>query len=169
MSKKRALVTGGTSGVGLSIVRALVARHVHVHFVGTNVSKGRAIEQELGAAAEFVQLDLSDLAGVRRFARGFRDAVPALDVLLNVAGLMLPTRQVTGEGFEKTFAVGYLSAVLLSTELAPLLEKAPGGRILNVAGVPRFILKTRLDLDDLGFETNYQGMRVAIGVALRAR
>jgi retinol dehydrogenase-12 len=167
MDKKIALVTGGTSGVGLSILRELVERDVHVHFIGTSSNKGKAIELELngpnGRRCDFIQLDLSDLGAVRAFAKRFRTEVPVLDLLLNVAGLMLPRRQVTSEGFEKTFAIGYLSAVLLSTELAPALEQASQARILNVGGLPRFVLKPgRLDLDDLGFEKDYSGMRVAI-------
>lgn len=166
MREKIALVTGGTSGVGLSVLRALVKEGFHVHFIGTNSAKGREIELEFNRpddrACEFIQLDLSDLAAVRVFARRFRSEVPKLDVLLNAAGLMLPRREVTPQGFEKTFAIGYLSAVLLSTELAPALEKAAHPRIANVAGLPRFVLAQRLALDDLGFETDYAGMRVAI-------
>ena len=166
MTKKIALVTGGTSGVGLSILRSLVRKGFHVHFIGTNSGKGAAIEAEFngpnGRVCDFIQLDLSDLSAVRVFAERFRSEVPSLDLLLNVAGLMLPSRRVTSEGFEKTFAIGYLSAVILSTELAPALEKSGGARILNVGGLPRFVLARRIDLDDLGFEKNYKGMSVAI-------
>ena len=70
---------------------------------------------------------------------------------------------MTPEGFEKTFAIGYLSAILLCTELAPALAKGEQARIVNVAGVPAMVLKAdRLDLSDLNFEKNYSGMRVAI-------
>ena len=168
MDKRIALVTGGTSGVGLSLVRALVERDSHVHFIGTSSDKGRAIESELNGSAgrvcDFIQLDLSDLGAVRAFARRFRDEVQRLDVLLNVAGLMLPRRQVTPEGFEKTFAIGYLSAVLLAMELVPALARASGARILNVAGSPRHVLApSRLDLSDLAFEKDYGWIRAATG------
>lgn len=167
MSPKVALVTGGTSGIGLSIVRALAARGMEVHFVGTNAERGQSIEAELNSrfdgSCHFVQLDLADLTAVRTFARRFSDAVPALHRLVNVAGLMLPVRTETAEGFEKTFAVGYLSAIVLSLELVGALERDGAARIANVAGLPRFVLNPdRLDPTDLAFEKDYDGMRVAI-------
>jgi retinol dehydrogenase 12 len=166
MSTKIALVTGGTSGVGRSILPELVKAGFFVHFIGTNADKGRAIESELngpnGPVAAFVQLDLSDLGKVKEFAVGFRTEVPTLDLLLNVAGIMLPERQVTPEGFEKTFATGYLSAFLLIRELTPSLANAGHGRIANVAGVPALVLKQGLDFEDLGFTKNYKGMPTAI-------
>ncbi len=75
---------------------------------------------------------------------------------------MAPKRIMTDEGFEKTFAVGYLSAFMLSTELAPLLEQADHGRITNVAGVKSFILNAKLDFDDLTFSKNYGTFKTAI-------
>ena len=113
---KTALVTGGTAGVGLSIARALVRDGVFVHFVGTNAAKGRGIESEVNAdrpRARFIQLDLSRPGDVQAFARRFAEEVPTLDVLANVAGVMLATRQQTDEGFEKTFAIDHLAAFVL--------------------------------------------------------
>lgn len=166
MSKKIALVTGGTSGVGLSILPELVKDGFFVHFVGTNEARGRAVEEELNGADDpvvsFVRLDLSDLPAVRAFAEGFREEVPVLDLLLNVAGVMLPERQVTPEGFEKTFAIGYLASFLLCRELTPSLAAAEHARIVNVAGVSKFVLTPRLDFEDLHFEKGYSGMPVAI-------
>jgi retinol dehydrogenase 12 len=166
MSKKIALVTGGTSGVGLSVARELVKRDFFVHVVGSNALKGASVEAELNAAGEvsrFVRLDLSDVAEVHAFALAFAEEHPVLDLLLNVAGVLLPRRHVTDHGFEKTFAVGYLAAFVLCTELAPALAKSQAPRILNVAGKPGLILKPdRLDFDDLGFERSYNGVRAAI-------
>lgn len=167
MSHKTALVTGGTAGVGLSIVRALAHRGVEVHFIGTSDEKGRRIEQELNGtgnmAARFIKLDLSTLRDVRDFAEAFRSEVPQLDLLANVAGATLPERQETGEGIEKTFAIGHLSAFVLSRELAPMLERADHPRIMNVGGVPQFILRPRPDFETkLEFTENYNGMQAAI-------
>jgi hypothetical protein len=80
-----------------------------------------------------------------------------LDLLANFARLMLPEWQVTNEGFEKTLATGYLSVCVLCRKLMPSLSKAANPRIVNVAGVPRFVLTQLLDLDDLAFEKKYGG------------
>ena len=164
--KRIALITGGTSGVGLSILPDLVKAGFHVLFVGTNDEKGRDIEVELNAsdpsASTFVKLNLSDLRAVRDFAQQFRIDYPALDLLLNVAGAMFPERRVTEEGFETTFAIGYLSAFVLCRELAPSLANVNHSRVVNVAGLPRLVLNPALDFENLDFKKNYKGMRVAI-------
>lgn len=169
MTHKTALVTGGTSGVGLSIVRGLVKSGAHVHFIGSNADKGRRVEQGLSAEADrreghctFIQLDLSQLRAVHDFATHFTATVPALDLLVNVAGVVLPTRQETAEGIEKTLAIGYLAPFVLCRELAPLIAEAPHGRIVNVSGTPRFLLKPRLDFDDLQLTRGYTLLRAAL-------
>jgi NAD(P)-dependent dehydrogenase (short-subunit alcohol dehydrogenase family) len=90
-------------------------------------------EQELkesgDAVCRFMQLDLSNLHDVRDFARAFRSEVPHLDILANVAGVTLTERQETGEGVEKTLAIGHLSAFLLCRELAPLSQNRRSWRV----------------------------------------
>ena len=163
---KRALISGGTSGIGLSIAKALLPMNYEVLLIGRNSEKGRAIEAALNAdypeQTQFIQLDLSDINAVKGFAKEFSGTHNKLDLLANVAGVMEAKRQTTSEGFERTFAVGYLSAFVLSTQLAPLLEKAPYGRIANVAGVASFVFKARLDFDDLTFSRNYGSFKTAI-------
>ena len=166
MSEQRiALVTGGTSGVGLCLVRTLTSDGAFVHFVGTNTARGAAIEAELNATRRccaFWAVDQSSLAATREFAKRFRRDVPRLDLLANVAGVLMAGRRETDEGHEKTFAIGYLSPVLLTLELVGSLERSSAARVINVSGSPRFALRRRLDLDDLAFETQYSGVRAAI-------
>jgi len=164
---KLALITGGTSGIGVSIAKALLNQGQYgVVLIGRNASKGNAVIASLEAAhpgrAKFVQLDLSDIGAVKKFAKQFAANHESLDLLANVAGVMQSKRTLTKEGFETTFAVGYLSAFVLCTELAPLLEKTPHGRIANVAGVARFIFNGKLDFDDLTFKQGYSSFKTAI-------
>ena len=166
MTKKIALVTGGTSGIGLSLVKELVENNFYVHFIGTSKEKGKRIESELNTVnnsrCKYIELDLSNLKKVKAFADRFKSEVSQLDILLNVAGVMVPKRQETEEGLEKTFAIGYLSAFLLSRELLPILSKVPHSRIINVSGMPSKVLKPILNFDNLNFMTNYSGMSVAV-------
>jgi NAD(P)-dependent dehydrogenase (short-subunit alcohol dehydrogenase family) len=145
---KIALVTSGTSGIGLSLLLVLIEAGFSVHFIGRYAEKGQQIKSELKAAHHsgvpcFVQLDLSNLG--------------------NVAGLMLLLEhQVTNEGFQKTFTIGYLSACILCHKLTSSLAKAANLQIVNVAGMPTFVLMQWLDLDDLGFEKKYNVMDSAM-------
>ena len=96
--RKVALVTGGTAGVGKSLLPALRDNGFDVYFIGTSEEKGRALENELktngNSRCTFIQLDLSNMANVREFARSFLSKEPKLHLLLNVAGLTLPERVV---------------------------------------------------------------------------
>ena len=166
MNGKVALVTGGTAGVGLSLVRALVRDGTFVHFVGRNVASAQAIEDELNTGPEpvcrFVELDLSSLREVDAFTKRFSEQVPKLDLLANVAGVMLRTREETEEGNERTFAINHLAAFLLSVRLRALLARAESPRILNVSGAPAHLLKPCLDFDNLQLTSGYSLIRAAI-------
>ena len=184
--KKVALVTGGTSGIGLSLLPFLLQANYRIYFIGRNAAKGKEIETKLNdeynqrendsphTVATFIQLDLSDLDSVKTFAIKFREEIePKLDLLANIGGMMVPERQTIPKyGYEKTLAVNYLSAYILCTELAPSLTKAAAdassnnnnkpSRIVNIGGVG---LDYRTDLEDLAStksSNKYDGMAVAV-------
>lgn len=168
MENKVALVTGGTGGIGLSIIKALIKANYDVYFVGFNEDKGRKIERELKETlknqnnmVQFSQLDLSDLNAVRIFAEDFTNSKSRLDLLLFAAGTILPTRQETPEGVEKTLATGYLSTYILCEALEPLLEKGDRPRILAVGGASYVVLKECLDFEDFNNLQNYNGFKAS--------
>jgi len=162
-ARKTALVTGGTSGVGLTLARALANSGAEVYFVGTSQAKGERVEQELDqGTGRFIRLDLSDLHAVRSFAQAFATEHDALDVLVNAAGVMLPTRQVTSDGNERAFTISHLAPFVLSHQLLPILANAAHGRIVNVSGAPSQLLKPSLDFDNLQLRSNYTLMRSTI-------
>jgi len=165
MKNKIALITGGTSGVGLSLVKELSKNNYDVYFIGTNEQKGLEIETELNALNlsnnTFINLDLSNINDIKKFVLTFKNKVSHLDLLANIAGVFLPKRIETKEGVEKTFAIGYLSSFILCTELTGLLEKSKNGKIINVAGVASQVLKPILDFKNLDFKTNYSPIKSA--------
>jgi NAD(P)-dependent dehydrogenase (short-subunit alcohol dehydrogenase family) len=165
-SMKTALITGGTSGVGLSIVKELVQRDYRVLLIGSNNERGQKIALELNTkrpkSTQFILLDLSGIRSVHQFSEEFIKNHDRLDVLANIAGVLYPTRQETQEGLEKTFVISYLSAFLLSTKLVPLLENTPGSRIVNVGAAPSKMFNTRIDFDDLSFLKKYNGFKTSL-------
>jgi NAD(P)-dependent dehydrogenase (short-subunit alcohol dehydrogenase family) len=138
MQGKTVLITGANQGIGKASALELARRGAKVVLVSRNEAKGKAALEEVRAAAKgepplLLVADLASLADVRRLAADFRKEHDKLDVLLNNAGLIVPTRQTTADGFEETFAVNHLAPFVLTGELLDLLKKTHGSRIVNVS------------------------------------
>lgn len=159
MENKNALITGGTSGIGLSIVRYLAANNYNISFIGTNVQKGKEIEQELSECStgtiSFIHLDLRNLNSVYQFARDFRERYQYLNLLANIAGGLFPKRRIAEDGTEANMAVSYFSAYILSTELVPILKNAQNSRIVNVGAKPSIVQKESIDFNDFQMKDSY--------------
>lgn len=125
----KALVTGGTSGIGYGVACQLIEQGWAVTIVGRNKQRGKAIAADTGV--EFIQADLSLMSEVDRLAAGLQTP---LDALVLCAGIvdMRAEVQFTGEGYERTFATNYLSRYLLSQRLLP--QMTDGGSIVMVSG-----------------------------------
>jgi NAD(P)-dependent dehydrogenase (short-subunit alcohol dehydrogenase family) len=93
---KGALITGGTSGLGLAIARRYVEEGAGVVFTGRNGAAGRRIEQELGelGRAWFVEADATDAVSVDRSVAAAVERIGSLDVLINNAGVALMASSV---------------------------------------------------------------------------
>ena len=158
MQGKTALVTGGTTGIGLVTARALAEKGAAVTIVGRNPQRGeqaaRAIRAEVpGAEVRFERADLSLLDESRRLARNIAESIDRLDVLVNNAGAIFSRRRVTADGLEATFALNHMSYFLLTNLLLNRLRAAETGRIVVVASVAH--RRARLDFDDLQCERRY--------------
>ena len=158
MQGKTALVTGGTTGIGLVTARALAEKGAAVTIVGRNPQRGeqaaRAIRAEVpGAEVRFERADLSLLDESRRLARNMAESMDRLDVLVNNAGAIFSRRRVTADGLEATFALNHMSYFLLTNLLLNRLRAAEAGRIVVVASVAH--RRARLDFDDLQCERRY--------------
>lgn len=159
MKNKIAIVTGGTSGIGLSIVKALSEESYLVYFIGTNARKGKAIERQY--KSKFVKLDLGNLEEIRNFVDSLKSIHNHIDLLANIAGGLYPQREETEAGIEKNFAISYLSAFYLTNELIPLLKQSSEARIVNVAADPSIINKAQLDFKDLNSKKAYNGFKAS--------
>ena len=121
------LVTGANTGIGFAATKALAARGARVLLGCRSVDKAdraiEAIRSELGDVdLDVVELDQADLAGVRRAAEQVADE-PRLDVLVNNAGIMMPPRELTADGFESQFGVNHLGTFALTSLLLPKLAE----------------------------------------------
>jgi len=171
MNQEKALISGGTSGIGKSMVFALAEQGYEVHFIGSSPDKGQKMERELQrlypeSHPSFYPLDLSDFKAIERFSQKFLENHSRLNLLVHTAGVLLPERKETAGGLEQTFAVSYLASCMLSLRLIPLLKNCSKAKILNAAADPAILSKETLDFDDLQSCKNYKPFQVSTRAVL---
>ena len=142
------LVTGANSGIGRAMVEALAARGGHVVLAARSEERTRPVldgirAQRRSAAVEFLHVDVSDLASVRRAAAAYLATGRPLDVLVNNAGVG-GTNGLSADGFDLTYATNHIGPFLLTSLLLPAIERAPQGRIVNVSSIGHMQVK-RID------------------------
>jgi retinol dehydrogenase 14 len=94
--------------------------------------------------------DFSSQASIRALAGEVLGKLDRLDVLVNNAGAVNKTRELTVDGIEKTFAVNHLGYFLLTNLLLDLIKRSAPARVVTVASIGH--RRGTLDFDDLGFE-----------------
>lgn len=142
------LVTGANSGIGRAMVEALAGRGASVVLAARSKERTEPVLDGIrrshpGANAEFLEIDVSDLASVRTAAGRFLATGRPIDVLVNNAGIA-GTRALSRDGFDLTYATNHIGPFLLTNLLLPRLRAAPEGRIVNVSSVAHMGVK-RLD------------------------
>ncbi|HEX5115878.1 MAG TPA: oxidoreductase [Pseudonocardiaceae bacterium] len=128
---RTAVVTGGNAGIGLDTARVLADRGARVVLAGRDPDKGRRAAEGIGGDVDVVRLDLASLASVHAAAEAVRDTCPALDLLINNAGVMAAPRARTEDGIELTFATNHIGHFAFTGLLLDLLR--PGGRVVTVS------------------------------------
>ena len=138
------LITGANSGLGFETTKFLLERGATVIMCCRDLLKGEKAKQELlkfnfSGNIELVELDLSDLINVKKFAESIKNKFNHLDALINNAGIMAPPKTFSKQGFEIQFAVNHLAHMSLTLELLPMLEEKNNSRVVTVtSGVQYF-------------------------------
>ena len=157
-----ALVTGGSSGIGLETARGLTASFDVVGIVGRNAGRLQSAAEDLrrgGGRIETFQADFASLRDVRRLADEVKERFESLNVLVNNAGVWHRERHLSKDGYEETFAVNHLAHFLLTTELEDLLVATAPARVVNVSSSMHVRPKS-LNWDDLMYENDFRGFSV---------
>ena len=154
------LCTFQITGIGYETAKHIVAMGGIVVLACRSIEKGEVAKERIIRATKcnkgsviVMHLDLSVLSSVREFAANFQAMRLPLHVLINNAGIMLSNKHLTQDGFEKVFAVNYLSHFLLTNLLLPDLEKS-NGRVVNVASTMHKLINT-YDFDNIMAEKNF--------------
>jgi NAD(P)-dependent dehydrogenase (short-subunit alcohol dehydrogenase family) len=148
----RAIVTGGSSGIGLETARGLVWAGAEVTLAVRGVDAGdraaQDIKQSTGRSEVLVApLDLADQASVAAFVASWDGP---LHVLVNNAGILATPELRTPEGWELQFATNHLGHFHVATGLHGALAQAGGARVVVVSSVGH--INGEVIFDDVNFE-----------------
>ena len=152
MHGKVIVITGATSGIGQVAAERLAGLGARMVLVARDKARGEAALQRLRDGAPGVghrvhYADLSRLAEMKRVAAEIAGAEPRIDVLINNAGALFGSRQVTEDGLELTFATNHVAYVVLTHALRGRLLAAAPARVINTASSAH--RGARLDFADL--------------------
>jgi NAD(P)-dependent dehydrogenase (short-subunit alcohol dehydrogenase family) len=139
----RALVTGGTSGIGRSMAEALAAAGSRVAITGRTAERVHAVAREIGA--EGVPCDVTDEDSVQRGVTEAFDRLGGLDLLVNNAGLGMrsvnpsfmsepqPFYAVSPDGFRAVVDTNLTGYFLTARAVVPRMLAVGGGRVINIS------------------------------------
>lgn len=133
---KTILITGATDGIGLETAKLLRSEGHNLLLHGRNDGRLAAARDSIAAIGgpgriRTYRADLSSIGALQRFAREIKENEPALDVLINNAGVFAMEDPVTSDGLDARFAVNTIAPYILARELTELLGAS--GRIVNVS------------------------------------
>ncbi|XP_028798791.1 short-chain dehydrogenase TIC 32, chloroplastic [Neltuma alba] len=161
-----AIVTGASSGIGTETTRVLALRGVHVimavrNMVAAKNVKEAIIKERPTAQVDAMELDLSSMASVRKFAAEYNSSGLPLNILVNNAGIMATPFMLSNDNIELQFATNYLGHFLLTKLLLDTMKKTATkskkqGRIVNVSSeAHRFAYREGIRFDKINDQSSY--------------
>ncbi|MEJ1221840.1 SDR family NAD(P)-dependent oxidoreductase [Sediminicola sp. 1XM1-17] len=132
------LITGSTDGIGKLTAMKLAGNGHTVYVHGRNKAKLEAVISEIKEASNNQNVkgflaDFSDLDAVSKMAEQVKNEVPAIDVMINNAGVYNSKTPKNKDGLDIRFVVNYLAPYVLTHALLPKLKKAVAPRIINLS------------------------------------
>ncbi|AYL98848.1 SDR family oxidoreductase [Mucilaginibacter celer] len=140
LKNKRALVTGGSKGIGKAIVAEFIALGAEVLFTGRNETDLFNTEQEFkqeGARVTALSGDVADAAAQARIAEWISQNWGSLDILVNNAGVNIrrPSHEYIVEEYNKVIGINMLAPFELCRLLLPMLQKGNKPSVVSIASV----------------------------------
>ncbi|MFD7441602.1 SDR family NAD(P)-dependent oxidoreductase [Streptomyces sp. NPDC059909] len=160
LSGKRALITGGSAGIGEYAALELARLGAHIVITGRREKvaseAAERIRRETGSTVDVLTADLSLMKGTQAFAEAYMERYEALDILVHSAGGTAVRRTLTAEGAELTYATQYLARFYLNNLFLPVL-KGRDARVIAVSGGGS--VTKRLDRTNLHGEISYSSLK----------
>ena len=138
-SKKTALVTGSSSGIGLGIAKSLLQRgyKVVIHGIETALELEPLVKelQAIGEVVGYFQVDMGDAEAIEKFCNHLKTAKINIDILVNNAGIqhVAPIQDFSSQKWDQIIAINLSSAFHLMRQLVPYMQSKRWGRITNIA------------------------------------
>lgn len=163
MQGKTVVITGGTSGIGEIAAIELAKQGARIVLVARDKARAEATVAKIksaapSAATRVVLGELSRISEMKRVAADVAANEAKIDVLINNAGALFNSRQVSPDGLEMTFATNHMAYFVVTNELLPKLKATPGARIVSTASDAH--RGAKLDFDDLQSAKSYVGFSV---------
>lgn len=161
-----AIITGASSGIGTETARVLALRGVHVIMAVRNMENGKdakeAVVKEIpNAKVDTMELDLSSMASIRKFASDVNSSDRPLNILINNAGVMATPFKLSKDNIELQFATNHLGHFLLTNLLLDTMKKTAvksgrEGRIVNVSSeAHRYSYREGIRFDRINDQSGY--------------
>jgi NAD(P)-dependent dehydrogenase (short-subunit alcohol dehydrogenase family) len=165
LAGRNAIVTGGYSGLGLEVTRALAEAGAWVTVPARRPDVAR--EALAGISnVEIAAMDLADLTSVKAFADAYVKAGLPLPILINNAAIMASPEMRAGPGWEAQFATNHLGHFALVAGLSPALKAANGARVVSVSSTGHKL--SPVVFDDIHFNSRPYEKWAAYGQAKTA-
>jgi len=138
---KVAIVTGSTKGIGSATAKLLAAEGAKVVIVGTTEEAGNAVVAEIlaaGGEAFFQKTNVTSGTELDALVQAALDKYGRIDILVNNAGVggsLANMDQITDEEWDKVLATNLTAPFQIMKRVIPVMEKAGGGSIVNVASM----------------------------------
>ncbi|MEQ9316103.1 MAG: oxidoreductase [Henriciella sp.] len=161
-----AIVTGGYSGIGIEMVKALAAAGAHVTVPARRLETARAALADLPQEIAIAEMDLADIASVRAFAADYVASERPLHILINNAGIMACPLNRVGPGWESQFAINHLGHMALTLALEPAFDRASQSRVVTLSSTGH--VRSDVIWDDPHYQTRDYDKWEAYGQAKSA-
>jgi NAD(P)-dependent dehydrogenase (short-subunit alcohol dehydrogenase family) len=158
MENKTILISGATNGIGWITARELARGGATTILVGRNLERTRSAVNDIRQVTgnpnvDYLVADLSSQKQIHTLAKTFQQRYNRLDVLVNNAGAIFNSFELSEDGIERTFALNHLGYFLLTHLLLETLQQSQPARIVNVSSMAH--IGGRLNLNNLQLKGNF--------------